>query len=69
MELRGQFVLCVQSCDVVAAADGFAVDEDVGDGSAAGGFLESGLQAGAEGVLVELDDVGRRGYCVLGEED
>jgi hypothetical protein len=31
--------------------------------------MESGLQAGAERVEVELDDVGWGCYCVGGEED
>lgn len=42
----------VEGCHVVAASYRFAVDQDVGDCFAAGGFLEGGLQAGAEGVEV-----------------
>lgn len=59
----------VQRLDVVAAADGLAVDEDVGHGAAARGLFEGVLQARAEGVLVEFDDVGCGRDCVLFEED
>jgi len=42
----------IKSSNVVAASDRFAVDQHVGHCSAAGGFLEGGLQAGSEGVEV-----------------
>lgn len=59
----------IESSHVITSSDRFSVDKHVRHCSAAGGFLESGLQAGAERVEVELNDVGRGCYCVGGEED
>ena len=59
----------MQSRDVIAATDRFAVDEDVGDRSTACRLLQGILQTRAEVVLVELYDVGGWGYGIEVEED
>lgn len=49
-----QITVRMEFLHVVAAADGAAVDQDVGDGAAAGGKAEGVLQAWAEWVVVEF---------------
>lgn len=69
LHLRDQISAFVQRLDIVAAADAFTVDEDVGDSAAPCALLELVLQARTEGVFVELDHEGRWGDGVFGEED
>lgn len=69
LHLGDQFSAVIQRLDLVAAADAFAVDEDVRHRAAARALLELVLQARTEGVLVELGDEGRGGNLILGEED
>lgn len=59
----------VQLLHLVAAADALSEDHDVGDGPSASRICEDLLQLRANGVLVELDDVGLGVDVVLFEED
>lgn len=68
-DLVGEGALVVERGNVVAAADALAVDHDVGDRLAACHLAELLLDVGAERVLVELDDEGRRVDDVLVEQD
>jgi hypothetical protein len=54
-----QFALHVQRFHVIAAADGFAVDEDVGNGPSAGKGLKGRLKFWSSRMFVDLDDVRR----------
>ena len=59
----------MQLCDLVAATDALAHEQDVGHSSATRHFTECSLELRTEGVLVELDDIGRGGDVVCVEED
>ena len=55
--------------DVVAAADRFAVDQDIGNGFTASGSPQCLLETRAEFVLVEFDHIWRWTNLVAVEEN
>ncbi|KAK1253774.1 hypothetical protein MKX07_001851 [Trichoderma sp. CBMAI-0711] len=67
--LGHELVLVIQRNNVVGTANADSVDQDVGHRPPPRLLEEIVLQMGAKRVLVQLDDKGLRGDCVLFQED